>query len=60
MADFTFCIENSESIGKDNWNLIIKFVQEVTKLSNVGPDKNHMGIVEFGTLCYWFSLYPLT
>jgi len=43
-------LDNSENVGLSDWNLMIKYVQDVCKKSAIGPDKTHVAIVDVGTL----------
>jgi len=47
-ADIVFCLDNSESIGTENWPLVQVLVQDLIKQLNVGPDSTHVGLVDFG------------
>jgi len=57
-ATLILCIDNSENVGHDNWQLILKFVQHIIKLSDIGHNRTHVGIVDYGMSRAHVSIFP--
>ena len=49
ILDLCFVVDTSGSV-KRQWHHLLKFVVDVTKKINVGPEGNHIGVVVFGEL----------
>jgi len=47
-VDVVFCVDNSGSIGEDNWPLMLDLVKSLVSKLNVGPEGTHVGLVDFG------------
>ncbi|XP_078391912.1 collagen alpha-6(VI) chain-like [Cetorhinus maximus] len=49
VADVVFIVDESSSIGKINFQLILKFLYNFAKVLDVGPEKIHVGLVQYST-----------
>jgi len=47
-VDVAFCVDNSGSIGQENWPLVLDLVKSLVTKLNVGADGSHAGLVDFG------------
>jgi len=52
MVDVVFCVDNSGSIGSENWPLVLDAVKNFVRKLNVGPFGSHVGLVDFGDRGY--------
>jgi len=50
LATLIVCIDSSANVGLDNWKLLIKFIQDVSKEADIGLNRNHFGVLDIGTL----------
>ena len=49
VADVAFIVDSSGSIGRRNWVKMLKFLKDMVKAFNVGPQKTHIAVVAYST-----------
>ena len=47
IVDLGFVLDASSSV-RDDWGILLKFVSDLTRRLNIGPDTSHIGLVTFG------------
>ncbi|XP_041039948.1 collagen alpha-6(VI) chain-like [Carcharodon carcharias] len=50
VADVVFIVDESSSIGKINFHLVLEFLYNLVKVLDVGPQMVHIGLVQYSTL----------
>lgn len=49
MADLVFVLDSSGSLGKDNWEKVLKFVKGIVNHLDIGRLGTHVGVVSYGS-----------
>lgn len=52
VADVVFVLDSSGSVGRDNWQKVLRFVENTIKELGVGKGRTQVGAVVYGTKAY--------
>jgi hypothetical protein len=52
LADIVICLDNSATVGAENWGSMVAFVQAVVSVLPISPTQVQVAVVDFGNLGY--------